>query len=83
MRHASVVANLSICPIGHMPINEAQAREPRPVTIRPDGVSQYLLGLAALCVEVARNPRLLPVFLRIVARVPRTIESLRSRRLAA
>ena len=78
MRHASVVENL--CPMGHKPKN-VSATAPTPIP--RDHVSQYLLGLSRLCVEVARNPRLLPVFLRIVARVPRTIESLRSRRLAA
>jgi hypothetical protein len=48
---------------------------PAPVTIRQDDdrVSQYLLALGALSMEVARRPALLPVFLRIVALVPGTI----------
>ncbi len=57
--------------------------EPRPVTIPRDHVSQYLLGLSALCAEVAREPRLLPSFVRILARVPSTIEQMWTRRRAA
>ncbi len=61
----------------------AIASRSAPVTIRPDGVAQYLLALASLCVEVARSPRLLPVFLHVIARVPSTVEQLRVRRRAA
>jgi hypothetical protein len=61
----------------------AVASRSAPVAIQRDGVSQYLLGLSRLCVEVARSPRLLPVFLHVVARVPNTIEQMRTRRRAA
>jgi hypothetical protein len=46
---------------------------PAPVVIRQDGVARYLLGLSALCAEVARESRLLPTFVRILARVPATL----------
>jgi hypothetical protein len=62
----------------------AIASRSAPVAIRPDGVAQYLLAIASLCVEVARSPRLLPVFLRVIAMAPGTIEGLeRVRRRAA
>ena len=55
-----------------------------PTPIRQDDrVDQYLLALGALCVELARRPQLLPVFLRVVAMAPRTIETLRGERRAA
>jgi hypothetical protein len=55
-----------------------------PVTIRRDGVGLYLAALAALCQEVSRKPRLLPLFIRIVALAPRTLAELeRSRRRLA
>jgi hypothetical protein len=58
---------------------------PAPVAIRQDQISRYLLGLAALCLEVSREPRLLPTFVRILARVPSTLAALQraQRRLAA
>jgi hypothetical protein len=44
----------------------------------------YLLGLSALCAEVAERPGLLPVFIQVILLVPGTIaELLRARRLAA
>ena len=47
-------------------------------------IAQYLAGLASLCMEVSRKPKLLPVFLTILKLVPRTVRELqRSRRLAA
>jgi hypothetical protein len=61
----------------------AIASRPAPVAIQRDGVAQYLLALASLCAEVAREPRLLPVFLHVIAMAPRTIEQLRTRRRAA
>ena len=82
MRHASVVENLS--PIGLKPQNEAQAREPRPVTIPRDHVSQYLLGLsAALCVEVARTRICCRCSYASLCSAPRTIEALRTQKRAA
>ena len=49
-----------------------------------DCVAQYVKALGWLCVEVARQPKLLPVFLRLLTLVPRTVEQLqRARRLAA
>jgi hypothetical protein len=54
-----------------------------PVAIRRDGVARYLLALASLCVEVARSPRPLPVFLHVIAMAPRTIEALRTERRRA
>ena len=55
-----------------------------PVMIRQDHVARYLEGLAALCLEVARQPRLLPLFVRILKLVPGTLAELqRARRLAA
>ena len=56
---------------------------PAPTPIRQDGIAQYLLGLAALCIEVARRPALLPLFLRIIKLAPRTIETLWTERRAA
>jgi hypothetical protein len=61
----------------------AIASRSAPVAIQRDGVAQYLLALASLCVEVARSPRLLPVFLHVIARVPSTIEALRTERRRA
>ena len=77
---ASVVNNLT--PQGVIPKNVCTTA---PTPIRPDGVSQYLLGLSSLCAEVARNPRLLPVFVRLLARAPSTLAALQraQRRLAA
>jgi hypothetical protein len=47
-------------------------------------VTTYLQAIAALAMEVAREPRLLPVFLGVIRLVPRTVEALqRARRLAA
>jgi hypothetical protein len=48
-------------------------------------ITRYLLGLGALCFEVSRNPRLLPTFIAIIARVPSTIIELAGyrRRIAA
>jgi hypothetical protein len=48
-------------------------------------VRAYLLGLSRLCVEVSRDQRLLPVFLRILALAPATVAQLQKaqRRLAA
>ena len=40
-------------------------------------VERYLHALAGVCLEVAREPRLLPVFLRIVMMVPATVRELR------
>ena len=57
---------------------------PQRVMIRHDNrVDTYLLALGALCVELARAPQLLPVFLRVIKLAPRTIEALRSERRAA
>jgi hypothetical protein len=78
---AGVAGNL--LPTGAIPQTERQAREPRPVTVQRDHVRLYLVALSRLALEVSRNPRLLPSFIHIVARVPRTIEQLRTRRLAA
>jgi hypothetical protein len=36
----------------------------------------YLRGLARLCEEVARQPRLLPVFVRVLAMAPATLREL-------
>ena len=48
-------------------------------------VQQYVWALALLAMEVSRDLRLLPTFLRVVALVPQTAMELRSeeRRLAA
>jgi hypothetical protein len=49
-------------------------------------VSRYLMALAKVCAEVAAEPRLLPTFLRLIAMVPSTVETLERetrRRLAA
>jgi len=40
-------------------------------------VRRYLLAWQAVVLEVAEQPHLLPVFLNILARVPRTVEELR------
>jgi hypothetical protein len=63
----------------------AMACKTVPVTIPPDGVAQYLLGLSRLCAEVARNPKLLPSFMRVLRLVPSTLAALQraQRRLAA
>lgn len=45
-------------------------------------VRRYLLGLLSLCLEVARQPKLLLPFLRNLALVPATIEKLERRRAA-
>jgi hypothetical protein len=56
----------------------------QPVMIRQDDrLNTYLLALGTLCLELARRPQLLPVFLRPVAMAPRTIETLRSERRRA
>jgi hypothetical protein len=78
---AKVAENIS--PMGEIQINEAQARELRLVTIQRDHVRLYLVALSRLALEVSRNPRLLTTFLRIVARVPGTIEQLRCERRRA
>jgi hypothetical protein len=50
-------------------------------------IRAYLLGLSRLCIEVARDPRLLPKFLVIIALAPGTITGLAGakakRRIAA
>ena len=48
-------------------------------------IPRYLLGLGALCFEVSRNPRLLPLFVCIIARVPSTLLELvrEQKRIAA
>ena len=57
---------------------------PAPTPIREDRVDTYLLALGALCLELARAPQLLPVFLRVIKLVPSTVAELRrSERLAA
>ena len=62
----------------------AIAGKSAPVAIRQDdGVSQYLLALGALTLELARAPHLLPVFLRVIALAPRTVEELRTERRRA
>jgi hypothetical protein len=51
-----------------------------------DRIGDYLLGLSRLCLEVAREPWLLPLFVQLVALVPATIAALRReerRRLVA
>ena len=56
---------------------------PQRVMIRHDNrVDTYLLALGALCVELARAPQLLPVFLRLIAMAPRTVAELQRRRAA-
>ena len=96
MINAAEVAE-NLYPIGYKPTSEAQAREPRPVMIRRDGVVKnlgkisptpsvegYLYQLALLCLEVIRRPSLLPVFLGVLRLAPSTIEALRAeRKLAA
>jgi hypothetical protein len=54
-----------------------------PVSIQRDGITRYVEALGWLCVEVARQPRLLPTFLRILQLVPSTVRELERRRLAA
>jgi hypothetical protein len=52
---------------------------PAPTPIRQeDRVNTYLLALGSLCLELARAPQLLPVFLRVIALAPRTIAELRT-----
>ena len=48
-------------------------------------VRQYLRALAALCMEVADRPELLPEFIMIIMRVPRTLAGMlrEARRIAA
>ena len=48
-------------------------------------VSQYLRAIAALALEVAEHPELLPLFVRIIALVPQTVAELSRdrRRIAA
>jgi hypothetical protein len=48
-------------------------------------VVRYLEAVAKLCLEVAAEPRLLPLFVAIIALVPATIAQLKrdSERLAA
>ena len=54
-----------------------------PTPIRQeDRVSTYLLALGALCLELARAPQLLPVFLRVIRLAPSTVTELRRRRAA-
>jgi hypothetical protein len=60
--------------------NEAAAREPNldsrigtSVTQHDYRITIYLKGLASLCLEVAREPRLLPLFVAIVAMMPKTL----------
>jgi hypothetical protein len=48
--------------------------------IRQATVTTYLRGLSMLCMECAAQPRLLPVFLRILAMVPSTVAELQRRR---
>jgi hypothetical protein len=54
-----------------------------PVRVQRDHVRLYLVALSRLALEVSRNPRLLPSFIRIVSRVPSTIEALRCERRRA
>ena len=56
---------------------------PAPTPIREDRVDTYLLALGALCLELARAPQLLPVFLRVIKLAPHTIETLRAERRRA
>jgi hypothetical protein len=46
-------------------------------------VTTYLRAIAALALEVSRRPTLLPMFVAVIKLVPRTIEELLQRRLAA
>ncbi len=55
----------------------------QPVTIRRDGVAQYVEALGWLTLELARAPHLLPVFLRLIKLAPRTIQELRTQKRAA
>ena len=51
-----------------------------------DCVGQYLEAIARLCLETARNPRLLPVFIEIAKLMPATLRELagaQRRRIAA
>jgi hypothetical protein len=41
--------------------------------------AQNLEALCWLCLELARAPRLLPVFLRVIELTPRTVAELRRR----
>jgi hypothetical protein len=40
------------------------------------GTASYLMALSRLCLEVIDNPRLLPVFIGIILRVPATVAEL-------
>lgn len=53
--------------------------------IRHDAVTRYLESLAHLCLECARHPHLVPVFIGILSRVPSTLLqlALQQRRRAA
>lgn len=56
---------------------------PAPTPIRQeDRVSAYLVALGWLCLELARAPQLLPVFLRVIRLAPSTVAELRRRRAA-
>ena len=68
-------------PMGNIPKNVG-TRVPTPIR-QDDGVSQYLLALGALTLELARAPHLLPVFLRVIKLAPRTIQELRTQKRAA
>lgn len=51
-----------------------------------DRIARYLEGLARLCFETSRNPRLLPYFLRVLQLVPCTVRELicgKPKRIAA
>lgn len=55
---------------------------PGPVIVQHVRLRRYLLSLASAAEECANRPELLPVFLGVLAMVPRTVEEL-ERRLAA
>ena len=49
--------------------------------IRTASISAYLMAPpSSLCLEVARQPRLLPVFFAILRLVPRTVAALEQQR---
>ena len=73
-----VVNNLS--PQGDIP-RSLGTRVPTPIR-QEDRVDTYLLALGALCLELARAPRLLPVFLRVIQLAPSTVAELLRRRAA-
>jgi hypothetical protein len=56
-----------------------------PVTIQHDRVARYLVALSSLCLEIARQPHLLPLFVQVIRLVPSTLAELQwaQRRLAA